>query len=395
MPGAEDKIAFAGRHPERGQRGAVLVVVALLLVVLIGFSSLVFDMGQLYTVRGELQNTTDSASLAGAIMINPDNLEPARNEAKKYAAMHRSDFRRSDEIPDDDIEFGHWDGSQFLSYGTNPAPDPDLPILNAVRVRDRRAESTGNPVLLRLAPVIGHNQADVTAEAVAVGGGPAVECGFPMTVPSCSLESALEDEESCDHCFIFSPDKGATQNAAWMDVVGGNPNNPGTFGKQIRDGCPDIDDETGECIPPAGQCENEAHVGEHRDVNVGDHLNAGNKDGPCFAIRDRLIRWGDEPDGKPFIVRVPVFHESPCSGTLAGPARRITGYAAVEIFGISCGKGQGHMDPVIAPNSPDCGGATSNDKFVVGKLRCDLSSSGPPGGGYFGLETDRRVQLVK
>ena len=46
--------------------GATAIIIALSLFALIGVASLAIDMGQLYTVRNELQNVADAAALAGA-----------------------------------------------------------------------------------------------------------------------------------------------------------------------------------------------------------------------------------------------------------------------------------------------------------------------------------------
>ena len=51
------------------QKGVTIVVVAIVLVVLIGFAALAIDLGYLYIVRGELQNAADSGALAGAQVL--------------------------------------------------------------------------------------------------------------------------------------------------------------------------------------------------------------------------------------------------------------------------------------------------------------------------------------
>jgi uncharacterized membrane protein len=47
-------------------RGQVLVVVALVFVVLLGFAALAVDVGYMYNVRHELQRCAEAGSLAGA-----------------------------------------------------------------------------------------------------------------------------------------------------------------------------------------------------------------------------------------------------------------------------------------------------------------------------------------
>ncbi|WP_431823155.1 pilus assembly protein TadG-related protein [Burkholderia sp. F1] len=63
------RVAQHPRITARGihrQRGAVAVVVALALAVLIGFVGLALDLGKLYVTRSELQNSADACALAAA-----------------------------------------------------------------------------------------------------------------------------------------------------------------------------------------------------------------------------------------------------------------------------------------------------------------------------------------
>jgi Flp pilus assembly protein TadG len=48
------------------QRGAVAIIVALMIVVLVGFIGLALDLGKLYVSKSELQNRADSCALAAA-----------------------------------------------------------------------------------------------------------------------------------------------------------------------------------------------------------------------------------------------------------------------------------------------------------------------------------------
>ncbi|WP_179400625.1 TadE/TadG family type IV pilus assembly protein [Burkholderia guangdongensis] len=65
-------MSSAVRHPEsivrgtRRQRGAVAVIVALALAVLIGCVGLALDLGKLYVTRSELQNSADACALSAA-----------------------------------------------------------------------------------------------------------------------------------------------------------------------------------------------------------------------------------------------------------------------------------------------------------------------------------------
>ena len=77
----------------RGNRGQVLMLVALMLVVLVGFAALGIDVAYMYSVRHELQRCADSGALAGATWFIDNSafpLPPAGTPegwASQYAMM--------------------------------------------------------------------------------------------------------------------------------------------------------------------------------------------------------------------------------------------------------------------------------------------------------------------
>ena len=77
---------FAARLKSRiaSEKGSVLLMVALGMVVLLGCASLVTDVGLLYTSRNRLINAADAAALAGAQEL-PDKPEMAEAVAREYA----------------------------------------------------------------------------------------------------------------------------------------------------------------------------------------------------------------------------------------------------------------------------------------------------------------------
>jgi Flp pilus assembly protein TadG len=64
------------RGAPSGQRGSVSVVVALSLVVLLGFAALAVDYGYLAFSQRRLQSATDAAALAGAVDLGPSHGRP-------------------------------------------------------------------------------------------------------------------------------------------------------------------------------------------------------------------------------------------------------------------------------------------------------------------------------
>ncbi len=56
----------------RDRPGSVVIVVALSMVVISGFSALAVDMGYLYWMKNRLQATADAAVTAGASQLSVD-----------------------------------------------------------------------------------------------------------------------------------------------------------------------------------------------------------------------------------------------------------------------------------------------------------------------------------
>lgn len=75
------------RSEKQRERGQILVMFALMLVVLLGLVGLVLDVGNFLHERQDVQNLVDSAALAGAQDL-PDDGTEALNKANEYAATN-------------------------------------------------------------------------------------------------------------------------------------------------------------------------------------------------------------------------------------------------------------------------------------------------------------------
>ena len=60
-----------GRKHPRDEQGAIAVLTALLMVVLVLFAAIVVDLGNARDVRRQSQNAMDASSLAGANVLYP------------------------------------------------------------------------------------------------------------------------------------------------------------------------------------------------------------------------------------------------------------------------------------------------------------------------------------
>jgi hypothetical protein len=76
-----------GLVPARSDEGVTAVIVAIVMVVLIGFAALVVDLGALYRERRSLQTAADAAALAGVQEL-PSSTAAATSKARSYVALN-------------------------------------------------------------------------------------------------------------------------------------------------------------------------------------------------------------------------------------------------------------------------------------------------------------------
>ena len=121
-----------------GERGAVAVMVALLLVPLLGFAAIAVDVGALYAERARLQTAADAAALAVA-------RDCARGDCGDAQAT----------------------ATELVEANVGSA-EADEPVLgtNTVTV------TGSNPVEHWFAPIIGHDSSEVSATATVAWGAP-------------------------------------------------------------------------------------------------------------------------------------------------------------------------------------------------------------------------------
>lgn len=150
------------------RRGAVAVLVAVMMVVFMGFGMLVIDVGVIYGAKAELQRTADASALAAASSylgetgMRQDENEidsMSRDRAKTWSAKNTA-LTSSVQLDDSDIAIGRHDFANPTFNMTNASP------YNAVEVVVRRETGHANgAVPLFFAKVFGHNWANVTATA--------------------------------------------------------------------------------------------------------------------------------------------------------------------------------------------------------------------------------------
>jgi hypothetical protein len=142
----------------REQKGSVIIITALSLVVLVGFMGLALDIGHLYIVKTELQNSADAAALAAAKMMDKNTNSLFDAHEKAVAVPNNFNFQQKNVvIGPNDVTF-----SQNLAgpYELAPAADPATARFVKVAISPQDVKLWFSPVLKILS-------AQVKAEAVA------------------------------------------------------------------------------------------------------------------------------------------------------------------------------------------------------------------------------------
>lgn len=145
-----------------GRRGAVVVMAALCLVMIIAFVAFSIDIGYINVTESELQNAADAGALSGARALSTSR-EEAVLHAKTWSGRNQS-ANKGVVLRDEDIEIGTWD-KNTATFTVVPEGSQTVP--NAVKVTACRLRSRGEGLALFIAPLIGMSKADVRASAIA------------------------------------------------------------------------------------------------------------------------------------------------------------------------------------------------------------------------------------
>ena len=170
--------------PLKDPRGATVILVALLILVFIGFAAVAIDIGHLSVIRNELQNAADAGCLAGARFLYLDD-GLAVNENSNQVAYQAAIANKSEKAPADvhwvagntgDVERGHWSfatGTFTPAEVTEPVNlwdvspeelDANPAFVNALRVKTRREDT---PIASFFARIFGYENFFLSRGAIA------------------------------------------------------------------------------------------------------------------------------------------------------------------------------------------------------------------------------------
>jgi len=240
----------------RGKSGVTAILVAVMLVMLLGFAALAIDIGYGMVTKNELQNVADAAALAGASQLgaiyedmtyqDQQNFNPTTASCSSYApctgstncadciisvAQNVANQNKaggvSISIAGGEAIIGQWDSSPSVTGDPFTTPTPLLHP-DAVRVIARRDTTFNLPITTFFAKIFGISNMNVSARATAAltgestagsGGLPPIGiserwfetptfCGNPIRMyPTCSKEPCDPVEQGCGgwHTFLDKP----------------------------------------------------------------------------------------------------------------------------------------------------------------------------------------------
>ncbi|HVB34750.1 MAG TPA: pilus assembly protein TadG-related protein [Patescibacteria group bacterium] len=176
----------------RGERGVTLVLVALALVVLLGFMAFAIDLGVLYVARSEAQRSADAAALAGAEVFYTQGCVSANGGCVAGGAQEGLAASKAIATASQNDVAGKPASVNCPEYGSPPSGNscPDISFAYPSAEEPQitvTVERTGIPTIF--ARMFGVSSASVnataSAEAYSPEAGGAAGGGAPTTTTAC------------------------------------------------------------------------------------------------------------------------------------------------------------------------------------------------------------------
>lgn len=228
------------------EKGATIVLVAILLVVIVGIAGLAIDIGNLTATKGELQKLADGAALAGAGNLGIQYLTGGscgsidQNDiwlsANGVAGQNMADAK-SVSLQGSDVALGCWDFDNdedpwdALDEG-DCGCDPGERRPNAVQVTAHRDSEYNKPVDTFFAGIFGQDTVGLMADAVAALSGPSEVSDLPIPVGISKAwfdedKWAAEGKDFCGQPIKFYPTgSGPLEGCAGWHVYGSETDPP-------------------------------------------------------------------------------------------------------------------------------------------------------------------------
>lgn len=267
------------------ERGGITVIVALLMVVLLGFTALAVDTGVLYSERAQLQNGADASAIAVAQKCAHSLTDPECSSSSPLASS-----------------VANQNALDGMSNVQSIALDTAARKVS-VQTTAREDGAAENSVSLYFARALGITSAQVGARSSAVWGSPVKgPAAFPITVSICQVRDKA----------------GVMQLLQLHGKLKNEGCNYGPSGAPVPGGFGGLDMDSGGCAAL---------------VNIYS-AEAGGATGvdPPFPCETLLNSWAkDLLAGKDVIVLIPIFNSVTAVGS--GTIYRMKTFAAFKVAG--------------------------------------------------------------
>ena len=164
----------------RRRKGALLVLAAILMIVVVGMIGFVVDLGYIALVKSELQRSADACALAGAFeLLDEGELSGTPNKTAMRSNVDLNVGIIAEANPAGNVELqmvnsaNYTTGDLQIGYVADPSNPTSISYSsllpdNAVHVTLRRDNAANGPVNLFFARIFGASSQGVVAEATAI-----------------------------------------------------------------------------------------------------------------------------------------------------------------------------------------------------------------------------------
>ena len=180
-----------------GERGVVLIQVALASLVLFGFCGLVVDYGVMWVARAQAQNAADAGALAAATTLAFDAVTTTTLAQQSAVALASSAavWGKAPAVPSADVTFCSAVTPACPAIDGLPLPQRRAVFSATVKVYADAEHATALPTYF--GPLFGVSSQDVRAQATAaVAPANTTACVWPLAIPDLWTEKSLPPDTS-------------------------------------------------------------------------------------------------------------------------------------------------------------------------------------------------------
>ncbi|MGQ3684161.1 MAG: TadG family pilus assembly protein [Candidatus Loosdrechtia sp.] len=230
------------------ERGVVLIIISLTMVIFIGLAAFAIDIGHIAVVRNELRNAADAGALAGArVLYTSDSVNTLANGIAEDAAV--ANIAEGSPVEVLSVERGHWsftlntfwpnedvlDLPELVGVTTEQL-DLDPNFINAVRVQTGRIDT---PASSFFSKIFGYDGFALQAEAVAYIGfaGTIMPEELDQPIGICAESILLDGTYQCNIGRMINSGQNvaSSETGGWTDFnQDGNPCQGGTNSNAVN-----------------------------------------------------------------------------------------------------------------------------------------------------------------